>query len=70
MRHLPECLRAPGSAHPVARGRLSGSARAAGPRRTTGTNVWIDTLASVSGPGADLRALATAVEQQAQRSRS
>jgi hypothetical protein len=41
----------------VARGRLAHE-------ETTGTKVWIEQIVPVSGSGAHLRALATAVEHQ------
>ena len=47
----------------VARGRLAHE-------EATGTNVWVDTIIALSGVGAHLRALATAVDHQADRARA
>jgi DNA polymerase III subunit alpha len=47
----------------VARGRIAHE-------EASGTNVWVDTIVALSGVGAHLRALATAVDHQADRVRS
>jgi DNA polymerase III subunit alpha len=47
----------------VARGRLAHE-------EASGTNVWIDSIIALSGIGAHLRALATAVDHQADRARA
>jgi DNA polymerase III alpha subunit len=47
----------------VARGRLAHE-------EATGTNVWVDSIVALSGAGAHLRALATAVDHQADRART
>src|SRR5437764_4518186 len=62
---MPERLPAARTANPSsARGRIPGSARQSCARESTGTKMWIEPIVPVSGAGAHVRALATAVEHQ------